>query len=261
MFELKALKPLALVLATVMFLFVPLCAQEDEEECDQEPDTRVFSASFNSGDCVWINRYPPNKIKHPYWIMEPGWQVVLEGDDDGEEVRLEMTVLDEIVVVDGVHTRVIEEREFIDGELYEVSRNFFAICSRTNDIYYFGEDVDFYEDGEIVGHEGAWRAGVDGAVAGIIMPGTPMMGARFFQEIAPDAAEDRAEIVHIGSVEVGDMTFDDAVEFLETSPLDGPCETSIKYFAHDIGMVRDDDLELVESGYVFRVDPDLPLKR
>ena len=40
------------------------------------------------------------------------------------------------------------------------------------------------EDGRIVSHEGAWRAGVDGAQPGLIMPGTFLLGSRYFQEIA-----------------------------------------------------------------------------
>ena len=54
---------------------------------------------------------------------------------------------------------MVEERETEDGELVEVSRNFFAICEETNSVFYFGEEVDDDEDGEIVGHEGAWLAG------------------------------------------------------------------------------------------------------
>ena len=39
---------------------------------------------------------------------------------------LTFTVLNETEMVDGIETRVIEEREFDDGELIEVSRNFVA---------------------------------------------------------------------------------------------------------------------------------------
>ena len=47
----------------------------------------------------------------------------------------------------------------MNGELVEVSRNFYARCTQTGDIYYFGEDVDIYEDGVVVSHDGAWLAG------------------------------------------------------------------------------------------------------
>lgn len=48
-----------------------------------------------------------------------------------------------------VFARVMEERETEDGELVEVSRNFVADCFPSHDVYYFGEGVDIYEDGEV----------------------------------------------------------------------------------------------------------------
>jgi hypothetical protein len=91
-----------------------------------------------------------------------------------------------------IQTRVIEERESVDGELAEVSRNFFAQCVETRDVFYFGEEVDFYEDGPIVDHGGAWLAGVSDAQPGIIMPGHFAVGAQYYQEMAPGVAEDFA---------------------------------------------------------------------
>ena len=81
-------------------------------------------------------------------------------------------------------TRVVEERETKGSQVVEVSRNFFVICKRTNNVYYFGEDVDIYRDGKIVGHDGAWLAGEGGARFGLAMPGSPLLGARYYQEIA-----------------------------------------------------------------------------
>lgn len=247
----------------VMFLILatatPIFGQ-DEETCDREEDPRVFTSDFNTDGCRWRTRFSPLGRHNRYWLMEPGWQTVLEGEDEDEFIRLEITVLQEFKRVAGVRTRVIEEKEYIDGELYEISRNYFAICSATNDIYYFGEDVDFYQDGEVVSHDGSWLAGVDGAVPGIYMPGTPMHGARFYQEVAHDIAEDRAEITELGSIQVDDQWFENAVRFVESSPLDDPCSFSIKTYAAEIGMVQDDHLYLVEAGYVFRVANEAPLK-
>ena len=95
--------------------------------------------------------------KNDYFTLEPGFQLVLEG---GNEV-LAITVLDETIEIDGTMTRVVEEREWRNGELIEVSRNFFAICEETKDVFYYGEDVDMYSGGELASHSGAWRAGID----------------------------------------------------------------------------------------------------
>jgi hypothetical protein len=48
-----------------------------------------------------------------------------------------------------------------------------------------------------VSHEGAWLAGQNGAKAGMIMPGKVVVGLKYYQEIAPGVAEDRAEIVSV----------------------------------------------------------------
>ena len=72
-------------------------------------------------------------------------------------------MLNETEEIQGVETRVSEERETRDGELAEVSRNFLAICEQTNSVFYFGEDIDIFEDGEVVSHEGSWRAGENGS--------------------------------------------------------------------------------------------------
>jgi hypothetical protein len=251
-----------LIFSILMLLFfLPVWAMDEDEDCEMETDTREYTTGFSSDDCRFKNRYFHHDQPHAYWVMEPGWQVVLEGEDDDEFVRVEITVLNETEWVDGVRTRVIEEREFIDEELYEVSRNFFAICAQTNDVYYFGEDVDFYEDGEIVSHDGSWRAGEDGAEPGILLPGTCLAGARFFQEMYPGEAEDRAEILSISDQEVDDVLYEDALVLLEGSPLESPCDTSIKIFAPGIGMVADEDLVLVEAGFLFRLTPYFPFKK
>ncbi len=99
------------------------------------------------------------KGENRYWSLKPGRFVVLGNlESDGSELVV-ISVLDETEMVDGVETRVIEEREYEDGELAEISRNFFAMAEETKDVFYFGEDVDYYKDGEVINHAGEWRAG------------------------------------------------------------------------------------------------------
>ena len=52
-----------------------------------------------------------------FFILEPGWFLVLEGKDGEEDARLTITVLDQTRRVAGVETRVVEEREEVD--IYE----------------------------------------------------------------------------------------------------------------------------------------------
>lgn len=140
----------------------------------------------------------------------------------------------------------MEERETVDGELVEVSKNYFAICNRDNSVFYFGEDVDIYENGEIVSHESAWQSGINGARAGIIMPGTILLGSRYFQEIAPEVAMDRAEIMSINKVvETPFGEFENCLKTKETTPLE-PGLREFKFYAPGIGLVQDGVLKLTE---------------
>ncbi len=185
---------------------------------------------------------------HPYWVLEPGHETVLEGREGGADLRVIITVTDEIEVVDGVETRVVIESETEDGETVEISRNFFAICNRDNSVVYFGEDVDNYENGVVVNHDGSWRAGVNGARAGVIMPGTLLLGGKYFQEIArDDKALDRAEIVSTNvSFETPAGTFSNCLKTRESSPLE-PGKVQVKHYAPGIGLIQDAKLKLVSS--------------
>ena len=155
----------------------------------------MLGACIQSGE--WTADFPIQKDelvstgRNPYVILEPGYFLVLEGGG----AHLTITVLSETKKVDGVETRVIEEREAKGGKLVEVSRNYFAISKRTNDVFYFGEDVDMYKDDKVVSHAGSWLSGVEGARFGLMMPGQVSLNAKYYQEIAPNVAMDRAKII------------------------------------------------------------------
>ena len=184
--------------------------------------------------------------KSPYFVLEPGFQLVLEGGG----AKLQITVTNQTKVLDGVTTRVVEEREWKDGKLAEVALNYFAFCEQTKDVYYFGEDVDFYENGKVVKHDGTWHAGVNGSRAGLMMPGAPKPKLKYFQELAPGVAMDRAEIVSVTETcKVPAGTFTKCMKVKETSAIDR-LASEFKYHAPGIGLVRDQDLRLVKFGYV-----------
>ena len=179
-----------------------------------------------------------------YFVLKPGYQATYEGKEGGKPARLVITVLPEVETVGGVQTRVVEEREWHGGELIEVSRNFFAIHPKTGDVYYFGEDVDMYKNGRVVSHEGAWRHGSNGARFGLMMPGSPAVGMRFYQELAPGVAMDRAEIVSVSDrLTTPAGAFDRCLRTKESTPLERGAESKI--YAPDVGLVQDSTLKLV----------------
>ncbi|HEU5250240.1 MAG TPA: hypothetical protein VFW15_09655 [Thermoanaerobaculia bacterium] len=210
-------------------------------------DKREFTDTFPLGECTF-----QTVGGNPYFILQPERELhfsnaecVAEGDCDELEV-LVITVLTEThdvtFEIDGVPTtvttRVVEEHETVEGEVVEVSRNFFAVCDETRDVYYFGE--------EVVGAGGEWEAGMNGARPGLIMPGGAfLLGARYFQEIAPEVALDRAEHVAMNlELELPAGDFGDCVEVEETTPLEKG--TSTKIYCPGTGLVFDDGLELTE---------------
>lgn len=176
-----------------------------------------------------------------YFVLEPGYRLTYKHGN----ATLVVTVLNETKLVDGVQTRVIEEREVEAGQLTEISRNYFALDPATGDVYYFGEDVDMYKEGKVTGHGGSWLSGIDGAHFGLMMPGTPKAGQKFQHEVAPDVAMDRAEATSVSAVvktPAGEFT--NCVEIAETSPLEKG--TGHKAYAPGVGMVRDDEYVLVK---------------
>ncbi|MDA1049152.1 MAG: hypothetical protein O3C40_01555 [Planctomycetota bacterium] len=187
--------------------------------------------------------------RNRYFILEPGYQQVLEGKDGDHDARLQVTVLDDTKEIGGIQTRVVEERETVDGKLVEVSRNFFAICKSTGSVFYFGEEVDIYRDGKVIDHEGAWLHGRDNAQAGIMMPGECLIGAAYYQEYAPKQAMDRARIQDVSAtIKTPAGEFSNCLKVWEENPLDGDSET--KTFAPGVGLVQDEGLLLVKHGFV-----------
>jgi hypothetical protein len=178
---------------------------------------------------------------NPYFILKPGFKSTFQGRDG----TLVITVLDETMTVGGIKTRVVEEREWNGKELVEVSRNYFAIDPGTGDVFYFGEDVDMYEKGKVVGHEGSWRHGTKGATFGLMMPGRPVLGMKFFQEQAKGVAMDRAEIVSVdATLKTAAGTFARCIKTLETTPLE-KLAREYKVYAPGVGLVQDGDMTLV----------------
>lgn len=209
-----------------------------------------FGRSATADDLAdWTNDFLAEKDaltstgRNAYFILEPGYQLVLEKDKE----RLVITVLNETKKVDGVETRVVEERETDDGQVIEISRNYFAISKRTGNVYYFGEDVDIYKNGKVASHDGSWLSGVDGARFGLMMPAVPLLGARYQQEVAPKVAMDRAEIVSASETfKTPAGEFKNCVKTKETTPLEP--DVGQKHYAPGVGLVQDSGLKLVRHG-------------
>jgi Peptidase propeptide and YPEB domain len=179
-----------------------------------------------------------------YFVLRPGFRSILS---DGHS-QLTITVFNETRTINGTLTRVVEERLETAGLPDEISLNFFAMDATTGDVFYFGEEVDAFQGGTLTGHPGTWQA-TGGNRPGLIMPGSPVVGMRYYQELAPGVAMDRAEVMSTSetcSTPAGD--FAGCVVTRETSAIEAVDEQ--KSYAPGIGLIQDSNLRLVSYGYV-----------
>lgn len=193
----------------------------------------------------------PLEITNPYHPLVPGAIKVYTGRSDGERVvildlHLHDTRVFQVGGVD-VPTRVLQETEFEGGELVEISSNFFAQAD-DGTVYYFGEVVDDYEDGQIVGHEGSWLVGgptlpsdppetANAAAPAVFMPGNPEVGDTFKPEDVFPIADETVRVLSLNRrvvVPVG--RFQGAMEVEETSPLSTGRER--KWYVPGLGVVK-----------------------
>lgn len=210
-------------------------------ELDQREFTDAFSEDKTDLGPTGSNRY---------FILEPGHFWVFESQDkQAKHLRVTYTILPETRMIDGVEVRPMQSREELDGQVKEITLDYFAISKKTNNVYYFGEDVDIYKDGKIVDHEGTWISGKNGARYGLMVPAVPLLGARHYQEIAPGVARDRVEVMSLTEVvETPAGHFKDVMKQEETNP-EEPGHIDYKYYAPGMGMVKEEgNMLLVEHG-------------
>jgi hypothetical protein len=146
-----------------------------------------------------------------------------------------------------VECRILQEVEYEDGELAEISSNYFAQAD-DGAMYYFGEVVDIYEEGEIVSHEGSWLVSgptlpsdpAETATATdptVFMPANPEVGDQFKPEDLFPLVDETAEVMKVGkTVSVQAGVFKDCIRILESSRLSEDTET--KWYAPGVGVVR-----------------------
>ena len=159
-----------------------------------------------------------------------------ESDGQGPEKRVEVTVLDRTATILGIEAVVVHDVVTQGGDLVEDTYDWYAQDAKGN-VWYLGEDTKEYENAKVVSTEGSWKAGVDGAQPGIIMPAEPTSGTAFRQEYYAGQAEDRARILSVRErAEVPFGTFGSVVMTKDTTPLK-PSVLEYKFYAKGVGPV------------------------
>ncbi len=83
------------------------------------------------------------------------------------------------------------------------------------------------------------------------MPGIILLGSKYYQEIAPDVAMDKSEIVGVNeTVKVPFGSFNGVIHMKETSDLEPATKAEENLHAPGVGPVIDGDTKLISAGYV-----------
>jgi hypothetical protein len=142
--------------------------------------------------------------------------------------------MDDTRLVNGVVTRVVWDRVWLDGELIEDTKDWYA-QDKAGNVWYFGEDSFEMADGKITSHAGSWEAGVNGAQPGIVMLANPVVGQVYRQEYLAGEAEDMGEVLALGeTVTVPYGPLSGCLKTRDYTPLE-PGADEHKYYCPEVG--------------------------
>jgi len=176
-------------------------------------------------------------IDNPYWPMAPGTKwVYRESAPQEDTLKVKITVTTRTRDISGIQASVVHDKVTVHGDLLENTFDWYAqdICGN---LWYLGENTKEYENGVVVSTAGSWEHGVDGALAGVIMPGDPQVGLTYRQEYYAGEAEDAAEIMSLDEqAEVPAAHLVDVILTKDFTPLH-PEILEYKLYAPGIGPV------------------------
>jgi hypothetical protein len=179
------------------------------------------------------------EVTNPWFPLTPGKILVYTGIKDGKKALDLFAPSRRTRLIDGVRTRVVQDRGYLDNLLEERTSDYYA-QDRCGNVWYFGEDTaELDRHGHVVDTEGSWHAGVDGAQPGVFMQAHPQLGRRFRQEWYQGQAEDVFKVIdRSAAVTVPYGSFRHALRTAETTALE-PNVLDNKYYVKGIGEVAE----------------------
>jgi hypothetical protein len=202
------------------------CSKSSDDSEDCPPPDLTYNPSINPADFV-------STIDNPLLPFVPGTRYVYQSSEE----RSVVTVTNDTKLILGVTTIVVHDVVSAGGQITEDTYDWYAQDTAGN-VWYFGEDAKQYEGGKLVGTEGSWEAGVDGAKPGIVMHAIqPAIDSPYRQEYYTCVAEDQAEVVSLSEpVTVPYGSFANCLQTHEFSDLE-PDANEDNYYAPGVGLV------------------------
>jgi hypothetical protein len=185
--------------------------------------------------------FTPN-VNNVWLPLPPGTTKTFEGIKDDQPAVEHVLSTRSTKVIDGVTVRVVKDNLFLSGTLFERTEDWFAQDKRGT-VWFFGEDTALLDaHGNVISTRGSWKAGVNGARPGIVMPGRPRVGQSFQQEVSVAVAEDHFVVLNlVSSVTVPFGSFTNTLLTADWTPLE-PDVLSTKNYVKGIGLVREADV-------------------
>ena len=176
------------------------------------------------------------RIDNPYLHFAGGRVFIYQSQTpDGLETdSVQVTNLSKSIL--GIAATVVHDKVYLNGSLTEDTFDWYAQDTLGN-VWYLGEDSKQILNGVVVGTEGSWEAGVNGALPGIIMLAQPKVGTQYQQEFAAGVAEDNAKVVNLSAkVVVAYGPFTGCLKTEEWTPLE-PGAREQKFYKAGVGLL------------------------
>ena len=231
-------KAAAAVVVVVAAGWLPLATAQAATTAARACPLPTFGPGASYDPKLERSSFTPN-VTNGLFPLKVGRSLVYTGVKDGKVALNIATTTSKTKIVDGVRTRVLEDRLYLDNVLEERTSDYYA-QDRCGNVWYFGEDTATLDPrGRVVSTEGSFHAGVKGAKAGVFMQAQPQLGRQFRQEWFRGHAEDVFKVIGLdATVRVPLGSFRHALRTSERTDLE-PVVLDNKYYVRGIGEVAE----------------------
>lgn len=120
------------------------------------------------------------RIDNEYFTADPGTRFTYEGQRNSDDSKVEIYVSNATKVIQGVETRVIWERIWVNDDLTRNVTHYYA-QDKNGNVWHFGEQIiDYDAQGDVKqttsSRQNSWQAGMNNATAYIMLKADPKQG-------------------------------------------------------------------------------------